>query len=78
MHDLQSLDLAGVPVKWIVLGHLAMNAFKWLGEFISSVRAGGGLKRIIVSFYCGEQMANVVSDDYKKAMSKPPFPKKDV
>lgn len=39
-------------------------AFKYLAEFYSSVRAGGGLKRIVMAFWFGEQLPKVVAQDY--------------
>ena len=51
-------------------------ALRFLFEVFSSVRAGGGLKRILTSIWLGEQTPKVILDDYKKEMSNPPFPPK--
>jgi len=72
------MDLSDIPnlstqhqlyITWGVI------AFKYLAEFYSSVRAGGGLKRILMSFWFGEAVPKVIADDYKKELSTPPFPK---
>lgn len=52
---------------WITIG------LKYLGEFYSTVRAGGGLKRIFMSFIYGEQLPKVIAEDYKQELSTPPF-----
>lgn len=56
-------------LTWAVIG------CKYLSEFYSSVRSGGGLKRIVMSFWLGENMPKVVVEDYKKELSTPPFEK---
>lgn len=48
-------------------------ALRFLFECFSSIRAGGGLKRILLSIWLGEQAPKVVLDDYKKELSNPPF-----
>lgn len=39
-------------------------AIKYLAEFYSAIRSGGGLKRIIMSFWFGENIPKVVAKDY--------------
>lgn len=69
-------ELAGIPVQYqLYLVYFGL-ACKYLAEFYSSVRAGGGLKRIIMAFFYGEQLPKVVAEDYKKELSTPPFGKK--
>ncbi len=70
-------DLTGIPVQYQVYIIVAMQALKWLTELYSSVRAGGGLKRIIFSFWFGEQMPIVIAKDYKEELKTsivPPAP----
>lgn len=81
----QDAAAAGVPGSELgLLGlstttqlHIMMAgiAFKYLSEFYASVRNGGGLRRIILSFWFGEAVPKVIADDYKKELSNPPFPK---
>lgn len=62
-----------VPVQYqiyVIVGGLVL---KYLCEFYSAVRAGGGLKRIIMSFWLGEQLPSVIAQDYKQELSTPPF-----
>lgn len=47
----------------------AVIAFKYLAEFYSSIKNGGGLKRIAMSFWFGENLPVVVAQDYKKELS---------
>ncbi len=54
-------------VTWGTIG------FKYLSELYSSVRAGGGLKRIIFSFWLGEGLPKVVADDYKTELTTTPI-----
>jgi hypothetical protein len=54
---------------------LLFFVLKFLGECFSSMRAGGGLKRIMMSIWFGEQTPKVVLDDYKKELSNPPTDK---
>lgn len=51
---------------WIAVG------LKYLAELYSSVRAGGGLKRIIYSFWFGEGVPKVIADDYKAELKTTP------
>lgn len=72
--DTIDLTNTGIPLQiqlWITW---VMLAFKYLSEFYGSIRNGGGLKRIITSFWLGEQTPKVIADDYKKELSTPPFP----
>lgn len=69
-----SNTLAGIPIQYQLYVTWAVVGIKLLAELYSSVRAGGGLKRILLSFWLGEQAPKVVLDDYKQELSKPPFP----
>jgi len=66
-------DLAGIPLQYQVYITWGVVAAKYLSEFYGSVRNGGGLKRILTSFWLGEQTPKVIADDYKKELSTPPF-----
>ncbi len=67
-------DLAGIPLQYQVYITWSVIAFKYLSELYSSVRAGGGLKRILMAFWMGEQLPKVIAEDYKKELTTPPFP----
>lgn len=69
-------DLAGIPLQYQLYATYVLIACKYLAELYGSVRNGGGLKRIIMSFWLGEGVPKVISDDYKAELSQPPFPKK--
>ncbi len=56
-------------VTWFLIG------CKYAAEAYSSVRNGGGLKRMIMSFWFGENLPKVVAADYKAELTAPPFPK---
>lgn len=47
-------------------------AVKYLAELYSTVRNGGGLKRIIMSFWFGENLPRVVAQDYKEELKTNP------
>lgn len=66
---MEPTDLAGIPVQYQLYITWAVVAFKYLAEFYSSVRAGGGLKRIIMSFWFGENVPKVVAQDYKQELN---------
>jgi hypothetical protein len=70
-------DLAGIPVKYHIYFIYAGLAFKYLSEFYSAVRAGGGLKRILFSFWLGETIPKVIADDYKEELKTSMLPKKE-
>lgn len=55
---------------WITIG------LKYLSELYSAVRAGGGLKRIIFSFWLGETVPKVIADDYRHELKTEPVFKK--
>ncbi len=61
-----------VPVKYqtAILG--SGMIIKWLSELYSSIKSGGGLKRIIMSFWFGEQTPKVITDDYKAELKTTP------
>lgn len=66
-------DFAGLSIQHQLWLTWAAIAFKYLAELYSAVRGGGGLKRIIMSFWFGEQVPEVVAKDYKKELTTPPF-----
>ncbi len=66
------VELSGVPLQQQVYLTWAFIAVKYLAEFYSSVRAGGGMRRIIMSFWFGENLPRVVAEDYKKELSTEP------
>ena len=70
-------DLMGIPVQYQVYFIVGMQVVKWLAELYASVRNGGGLKRIITSFWFGEQLPKVIAVDYKAELTTPPFTPKD-
>lgn len=65
--------LTGLSVQQQLYATWGTVALKYLAEFYSSVRAGGGLKRIIMAFWFGEQLPKVVAEDYKHELTTPPF-----
>jgi len=67
--------IPGLSVKQSLYVTWHMIGAKYLAELYSSVRAGGGLKRIVMAFCYGEQLPRVVAEDYKKELSHPPFEK---
>lgn len=67
-------DLTGIPLQYQVYITWGVIAFKYGAEFYSSVRAGGGLKRIIMAFWFGEQLPKVVAQDYKNELSQTTSP----
>jgi hypothetical protein len=76
---IEQSNIAGIPLQYqmyIVAGGVIL---KYLSELYSSVRNGGGLKRILMSFWFGEQLPHVVATDYKKELDtevpKPEEPK---
>lgn len=58
-----------VPVKYQVAFMFVTLATKWLAEFYSTVRNGGGLRRIVMSFWFGENLPKVVAQDYKQELN---------
>jgi hypothetical protein len=44
-------------------------AIKYLAELYSSVKNGGGLRRIIMSFWFGENLPTVIAKDYKEELN---------
>lgn len=71
-------DLTGIPAQWQIYITWIVIAVKYLSEFYGSVRNGGGLRRIITSFWLGEQTPAVIAQDYKKELdtTTAPFPPK--
>lgn len=72
-----SSDLAGIPLEWQVRIGFAMIALKYLLEGYSAIRNGGGLKRILMAFWFGENLPKVVAVDYKQELNPPPSVNKD-
>ncbi len=62
-------DLTGLSVQQQLYVTWATVALKYSSELYSSVKSGGGLKRIIMSFWFGEQTPKVITDDYKKELT---------
>lgn len=58
-----------IPVQYQIYVLASGIALKYLAEFYSSVKNGGGLRRIIMSFWFGENVPNVVAEDYKKELN---------
>lgn len=67
-------DLSGIPVQYQVYLTWAVLAFKYLSELYSSVRNGGGLRRIALSFWFGENLPAPVATDYKVELNTQPTP----
>lgn len=58
-----------VPVKYQVAALAGTMALKWLAELYSTIRNGGGLKRVLMSFWFGEQTPKVIANDYKEELA---------
>ncbi len=68
-------EITGLSVQQQLYVTWGSIALKYLAEFYSSVRNGGGLKRIIMSFWFGENLPKVVATDYKEELkTNPPTP----
>lgn len=65
-----------VPIKYQMLATWAVIGTKYLSELYSSVKNGGGLKRIVMAFWFGENLPKVVAQDYKAELNTvtPPTP----
>lgn len=61
-----------VPIKYQIFFTMVTFVIKNLAEFYSSVKSGGGLRRIILSFWFGEQVPKVIATDYKKELDTNP------
>lgn len=72
MNDL--IDQIGklVPLKYQIFFMIVTFMAKNMAEFYSSVKAGGGLRRIVLSFWFGEQVPKVIATDYKKELDTNP------
>lgn len=68
-------DLAGLPPKLQLHLLTLYIVAKAAGALYSSIRSGGGMKRILTAFWLGENLPKVVAADYKQALSTPPFDK---
>jgi len=66
-------DITGLSVQNQLYLTWSTIAVKYLAEFYSSVRAGGGLRRIIMSFWFGESIPKAIADDYKKELATQPI-----
>lgn len=49
-------------VTWVVFG------LKMASELWSSIRNGGGLRKILLSFWFGENLPRPLAEDYKKEL----------
>lgn len=59
-------DFLNTPFQELQLNGLTLIVVaKLLGEAYSAVRKGGGLRRIILSFWFGENVPKPIADDYK-------------
>lgn len=61
-------DLTGIPLQYQVYITWGIMSTKYLAEFYSSVKGGGGMKRIIMAFWFGEQLPKVIAQDYSKEL----------
>lgn len=77
MHILSFISPSDAATKWAAWSAFLGIVFKALAEGYSSVVAGGGLKRIFMSFVFGEQVPKVIANDYKAELSTAPFPKNE-
>ena len=59
---------ASIPPKYQAAGWLLI-VIKYAAELYSTIRNGGGLKRIIMSFWFGENLPSVVATDYKAELN---------
>ncbi len=71
-------DLTGIPLQYQVYLTWCVILVKYLSEFYSSVRAGGGMKRIFMAFWFGEQLPREVAQDYQKELSAPEKPHPEI
>jgi len=62
-----------IPIQYQVYALYAALALKFLGVAYSAIRNGGGLRRIIMAVWFGENLPKVVAQDYKRELSTPPF-----
>lgn len=58
-----------VPLKYQMLATWAVIGTKYLSELYSSVKNGGGLKRIVMAFWFGENVPKVIATDYKAELN---------
>lgn len=78
MDDTLVSHLTGLTTQQQLYVTWGMLAVKYLAELYSTVRNGGGMKRIIMAFWFGENLPSVVATDYKKELETAPIlPKKD-
>lgn len=71
---MDSPDLTGLSPELqlrIIQGYLLL---KIIGSLYSAIRTGGGLKRIMTTFWLGENIPKPVAADYKPELCKPPSP----
>ncbi len=70
--DTSSLtNITGISLQTQLYITWATIAFKYLSEFYSAVRCGGGLRRILLAFWFGENLPKVVAQDYKAELTTP-------
>lgn len=66
-------DLTGIPVQYQVYILYFVVGLKLLGQFISSVKNGGGLRRIILTFWFGENLPKPLAEECRRKESSAPF-----
>lgn len=57
-----------IPLKYQVFFTMSGLCLKYLLEGYSAIRAGGGLKRIIMAFWFGENVPKVIAKDYAEEL----------
>ena len=68
-------DLSKIPIQWQLWATWFFIAIKYGAEGYSAIRGGGGLKRIIMAFWFGENVPKVIAQDYKEELNTtPPVP----
>jgi hypothetical protein len=65
-------DLTGIPVQYQVYIMCGIAVARFLSQWASSVRKGGGLRHGLLSIWFGENVPPVIAKDYHKEL----FPNK--
>lgn len=65
MNDL----LSSLGDNWQLNGVTLVVLSKLAGELFSAIRKGGGLRRIILSVWFGENVPAPIADDYKAELN---------
>jgi hypothetical protein len=65
-------SINNIQLNMVTVGLLLRVA----GELYSSIRGGGGLRRILTNFWFGENIPKVIAQDYKQELDtkQPPSP----